>query len=141
MLGTLLVAFAAASSMWSKFPDASLGAARNYAVVLVMFIAARHVIQTLQQLRSVAVGYLAGCAVLVYSVWHENAKQVAALEGGRLDLAGLNVNYAGYAFVAGFAMIALWWGTGRRTQGTRLWLATAGALIVVGIVLPILAGH
>ncbi|UKA65914.1 hypothetical protein LFT44_15585 [Arthrobacter sp. FW306-05-C] len=135
LLGALLVAFAAASSLWSEFPDASLGAARNYAVVVVMFIAARHVIQTIQQLRTVAVGYLTGCAVLVYRVWHENAKQVSGLEGGRLDLGGLNVNYAGYAFVAGFAMIALLWGTKRRTAGTRLWLAAAGASIVLGIVL------
>lgn len=135
VLGVLLVGFAVASSMWSRFPDASVGAARNYAVVVVIFIAARHVIQTLKQLRTVAVGYLVGCAVLVYRVWSENAKQVSELEGGRLDLAGLNVNYAGYAFVAGFAMIALLWGTKRRTPGARLWLAAAGASIVLGIVL------
>lgn len=135
VLSTLLVALTALSSLWSKFPDASTGAARNYAVVVVMFIAVRHVIQTIQQLRTVAVGYLAGCAVLVYRVWHENARQVSALEGGRLDLAGLNVNYAGYAFIAGFAMIALLWGTKRRTPGARLWLTAAGASIVLGIVL------
>lgn len=135
VLGALLAVSAAASSLWSTFPDASLGAARNYAVVVALFIAARHVIQTLRQLRTVAVGYLAGCAVLVYRVWHENAKQVSELEGGRLDLGGLNVNYAGYAFVAGFAMIALLWCTKRRTPGTRLWLTAAGASIVLGIVL------
>lgn len=135
MLGLLLVSLAAASSLWSKFPDASLGAARNYAIVVIMFIAVRDVIHTLQQLRTVAVGYLVGCAVLVFRVWQENATQVTTLEGSRLDLGGLNVNYAGYAFVGGFAMIALLWATKRQTMGGRLGLAAAAASIVLGIVL------
>lgn len=135
ILGLGLVLYSAASAWWSKYPAVSLGAAWTYAVVVVLFIATRDAIQTLQQLRTVAAGYLAGCAVLVYRLWRENAIQVTSFEGSRLDLGGLNVNYAGYAFTAGFAMIALIWATKHRTPGGRLWLAAAAASIVFGIVL------
>lgn len=135
MLGLALVLLSAASAWWSEYPDVSLGAAMTYAIVVALFIATRDVIQTLQQLRIVAAGYLTGCAVLVYRLWRENAVQVTTFEGSRLDLGGLNVNYAGYAFAAGFAMIALLWATKRRTAGGWLWLAAAAASIALGIVL------
>ena len=136
LLTFVLVLLVTASTQWSTHPDASWVAARDYAAMAIIFIATRDAVRTIQQMRVIAYGYVVGCAALVYTVWDQSRTQGAALDGGRLDLGTtLNINYAGYAFVGGFAMVALLWGTHRRTPLRSLGLIACAAMIVLGIFL------
>lgn len=119
--------FAATSSLWSVNPGASWRAALVYTAVAVMFVVARDAIRTVRQARALVVGYLAGCFVLVVKI----LMAPAAASGQRLSLDTMNVNYAGYALAAGFAMVALLWVTKRRTlRRTAVMLGTVAALTV-----------
>lgn len=131
ILAVLLGLWAVASSAWSIVPNQSWITGLTYLSMAIIFIAARDTIRTVAQLRVVAIGYVAGCFVLAARVIAE-ARQGTVLDG-RLTLEGLNINYAGYAFALGFAMLVLLWVTKRRTFRRRAGIIVTGAALTVGV--------
>lgn len=65
----------------------------------------------------------------------QQAQAGSAIVDDRLNMDGLNINYAGYALAAGFSMVVLLWVTKPRTLRRRLSLAITAAALILGIVL------
>jgi len=131
----LFVVYVCLSWLWSVAPWVSFISAISYVSVAVAFIAIRHAAATASAVRVIAFGYLLGCAYLVVRLISLSISVAGEPIGGRLNLPGINANYAGYALAAGFAVILLLWVTG---PATRLFVAgylVAGAFLTVGIML------
>lgn len=126
LLAIALPGFAALSLIWSVDRGVTLRGAISYAGLAAMFIGIRHVVKTGEQLRIVAVGYLAGCVALIVRLITLRIESPRMI---RLNLADVNANYAGYSLVAGFAVIVLVYLLGVGTVGKILLGVTAVALI------------
>lgn len=134
IMALALATWALASSLWSMDAYFSMRVGLNYLAMAVIFIAARDAVRSVAQLRTVVLGYLVGCFVLAGKVILE-ARQGNALGDGRLNLEGLNINYAGYAFAVGFAMILLLWVTVPLTLRRKAIISCTLAALILGVYL------
>ncbi|WP_166785556.1 O-antigen ligase family protein [Cryobacterium cryoconiti] len=128
LLAIALLAWIWLSVSWSVNPAAGQSTIM-WAALLIIFIATVDYIQTLQQLRLVATGYLVGAFFAVAQTIFENQ----AAEGARVGVEGLNVNYLAYALASGFALIVLLWMTGPRTKRARVALLVVLVSLAVGV--------
>jgi O-antigen ligase len=131
----LFAAYACLSWFWSVTPWVSFISAISYVSVAIAFIAIRHVVTDVTALRMVAFGYLAGCIYLVVRLLSLSVAVAGEPIGGRLNLPGINANYAGYALAAGFAVILLLLVTAPSSVIRKTMYAIMALALVVGILL------
>lgn len=130
LLTIAFVAWVAVSgAYWSVNPDA-VNATLTWVSLAVIFLTMIDAIQTVAQLRAVAVGYLLGCLFAVARTIAVDPNALFAGTSTRLGYENLNVNYLAYALAAGFAVVVLLWNTGRRN---RFWLVVTTVALVAGI--------
>lgn len=128
-----LTIFSAFSMLWTVDLPLAFRATAIYAILGVMLITARFLLRTSADLHTVALGYLAGCLVLIARV------VILALTRGsgqgkfRLNLPDVNANYAGYAFALGFAMVLFLWVGLPKSKLIALLLLMIAALLAFGI--------
>jgi O-antigen ligase len=125
-----LLAWAWASTSWAEFPAVSDGALHALVRLTVVFLGIRHAITSRRDLRTVAIGYLAGClTAVVLAMTSDQA------EAQRLTIAGVNQNYLAYTLAAGAAVSLLWWDMSARTVRTKVTLLVYGAVMMAGVFL------
>jgi len=129
----LFVAYVCASWLWSSAPWVSFISAMSYVSAAIAFISLRHVVTSVGAMRSVAVGYLVGCVYLAVRLLSLSISVAGEPIGGRLNLPGINANYAGYALAGGFAVIVLLIATGPSSRLHYALYAAAAAAMIVGV--------
>ncbi|MBK8448476.1 MAG: hypothetical protein IPL41_17805 [Micropruina sp.] len=129
-----LLIWIAASSAWSVNPRA-LDSVLLWIAMGMMFIAVLQVVQTANQLRVIAIGYLVGAF---------SASIRLLIEQARLDIQGavrlttifgdVNINYVAYALAAGWALLVLLWDSRRKGSAVAtILMAVAAVGVLIGI--------
>lgn len=132
----LLVAWTALSGLWSVNPY-SMNVTLTWVALGLLFISGLHLVQTREQLRAVAIGYLLGSFLAVVRLILENPSDFAD-SASRVTTVfeDVNVNYVAYALATGFALVILLWNSATRlTLRSKVGLISTASAIVVGIVL------
>lgn len=132
---SLLVAWVAASGLWSRNPY-SVNVTLTWAALGLLFIAGRQLIQTRTQLRAVAIGYLIGAFLAVARLLIENPTLLGSGTSGRVTTIfdDVNINYVAYALVTGFALVVFLWTTApEKTLLIKVSLTVTAVAIVVGV--------
>ncbi|WP_136042836.1 MULTISPECIES: O-antigen ligase family protein [unclassified Microbacterium] len=132
-----LVVWTSLSGLWSVNPY-SVNVTITWVAVGLLFISGLHLVQTREQLRAVAIGYLLGSFLAVVRLLIENPGDLTGSASTRVTTVfeDVNVNYVAYALATGFALVVLLWNSATRlTLRSRVGLIATALAIVIGIVL------